>query len=169
MFVQMLETFSGLAIGQMVAERATLVLRMSEIEDWDIVAASHKTGSPLPSDQQLNLQSIASRLGLYCLTWTLVCELLRGVTSSARSGSSPAKATAVVTGRGFPRCVTGAPVSAMPGRLRAVVCRGMEQVQAVLVEAQRAEAVAPSRTLNVLGRPPCRVVTPCPVARPTHL
>ena len=50
MFVQMLETFSGLAIGQMVAERATLVLRMSEIEDWDIVAASHKTGSPLPSD-----------------------------------------------------------------------------------------------------------------------
>ncbi len=46
MAVQMLETFSGLAIGQMVAERATLVLRMSEIEDWDIVAASHKTGSP---------------------------------------------------------------------------------------------------------------------------
>ncbi|CAL5224212.1 g6858 [Coccomyxa viridis] len=85
---QMLETFSGLAIGQMVAERATLVLRMSEIEDWDIVAASHKTG---------------------------------------------------------------APVSAMPGRLRAVVSRGMEQVQAVLVEAQRAEAVAPARKLNVLG------------------
>ena len=46
---------------------------------------------------------------------------------------------------------TGAPVSAMPGRLRAVVCRGMEQVQAVLVEAQRAQAVAPSRKLNVLG------------------
>ena len=41
---QMLETFSGLAIGQMVAERATLVMRMSELEDWDIVAASHKTG-----------------------------------------------------------------------------------------------------------------------------
>ena len=46
--VQMLETFSGLAIGQMVAERATLVLHMSEIEDWDIVAASHKTGSLKP-------------------------------------------------------------------------------------------------------------------------
>lgn len=44
MAVQMLETFSGLAIGQMVAERATLVMRMSKIEDWDIVAASHKTG-----------------------------------------------------------------------------------------------------------------------------
>lgn len=42
--LQMLETFSGLAIGQMVAERATLVMRMSETEDWDIVAASHKTG-----------------------------------------------------------------------------------------------------------------------------
>ena len=40
----MLETFSGLAIGQMVAERATLVMRMSELEDWDIVAVSHKTG-----------------------------------------------------------------------------------------------------------------------------
>ena len=39
----------------------------------------------------------------------------------------------------------------MPGRLRAVVCRGMEQVQAVLVEAQRAESVAPARKLNVLG------------------
>lgn len=48
--LQMLETFSGLAIGQMVAERATLVMRMSEIEDWAIVAASHKTGwlPPLP-------------------------------------------------------------------------------------------------------------------------
>jgi len=41
----------------------------------------------------------------------------------------------------------------MPGRLRAVVCRGMEQVQAVLVEAQRAESVASSRKLNVLGEP----------------
>ena len=48
--LQMLETFSGLAIGQLVAERATLVMRMSEIEDWAIVAASHKTGwlPPLP-------------------------------------------------------------------------------------------------------------------------
>lgn len=44
-------------------------------------------------------------------------------------------------------------MSAMPGRLRAVVCRGMEQVQAVLVEAQRAESVASSRKLNVLGEP----------------
>lgn len=48
LWAQMLETFSGLATGQMVAERATLVLRMSEIEDWDIVAASHKTGSLKP-------------------------------------------------------------------------------------------------------------------------
>ena len=54
----MLETFSGLAIGQMVAERATLVLRMSEIEDWDIVAASHKTGSPHSSYLQLTLPSL---------------------------------------------------------------------------------------------------------------
>ena len=46
---------------------------------------------------------------------------------------------------------TGAPVSALPGRLRAVVCRGMEQVQAVLVEAQRAQAAAPATKLNVLG------------------
>lgn len=44
--LQLLETVSGLAIGQMVAERATLVMRMSELEDWDIVAASHKTGAP---------------------------------------------------------------------------------------------------------------------------
>ncbi|KAK9917910.1 hypothetical protein WJX75_009504 [Coccomyxa subellipsoidea] len=85
---QLLETVSGLAIGQMVAERATLVMRMSELEDWDIVAASHKTGSP---------------------------------------------------------------VSAMPGRLRAVVCAGMEQVQAVLVEAKRAEAVVPNHRFNTLG------------------
>ena len=42
-------------------------------------------------------------------------------------------------------------MSALPGRLRAVVCRGMEQVQAVLVEAQRAQAAAPSAKLNVLG------------------
>lgn len=47
----------------------------------------------------------------------------------------------------------------MPGRLRAVVCRGMEQMQAVLVEAQRAEAVAPSRKLNVLGTPHCHTLT----------
>ncbi|CAL8463713.1 g3247 [Coccomyxa elongata] len=85
---QLLETMSGLAIGQMVAERATLVMRMSEIEDWDIVAASHKTG---------------------------------------------------------------APVSAMPGRLRAVVCAGMEQVQAVLMEAKRAEAVVTNHRFNTLG------------------
>jgi hypothetical protein len=45
--LQLLETVSGLAIGQMVAERATLVMRMSELEDWDIVAASHKTGALL--------------------------------------------------------------------------------------------------------------------------
>ncbi|EIE27758.1 hypothetical protein COCSUDRAFT_64368 [Coccomyxa subellipsoidea C-169] len=84
----LLETVSGLAIGQMVAERATLVMRMSEVEDWDIVAASHKTGSP---------------------------------------------------------------VSALPGRLRAVVCKGMEQVQAVLMEARRAEAVVPGHRFNTLG------------------
>ena len=42
-------------------------------------------------------------------------------------------------------------MSALPGRLRAVVCGGMEQVQAVLVEAQRAQAAAPSTKLNVLG------------------
>jgi hypothetical protein len=48
--LQVLETVSGLAIGQMVAERATLVMRMSEVEDWAIVAASHKTGRlPPPS------------------------------------------------------------------------------------------------------------------------
>ena len=50
--LQMLETFSGLAVGKMVAERATLVMRMSDIEDWAIVAASHKTGRPPPSHQQ---------------------------------------------------------------------------------------------------------------------
>lgn len=44
-------------------------------------------------------------------------------------------------------------MSALPGRLRAVVCRGMEQVQAVLVEAQHAQAAAPSTKLNVLGAP----------------
>jgi hypothetical protein len=49
--LQMLETFSGLAVGKMVAERATLVMRMSEIEDWAIVAASHKTGWQPPSHQ----------------------------------------------------------------------------------------------------------------------
>lgn len=86
--LQLLETMSGLAIGQMVAERATLVMRMSEIEDWDIVAASHKTG---------------------------------------------------------------APVSAMPGRLRAVISAGMEQVQAVLMEAKRAEAVVTNHRFNTLG------------------
>lgn len=52
-------------------------------------------------------------------------------------------------------------MSALPGRLRAVVCRGMEQVQAVLVEAQRAQAAAPSAKLNVLGAP-----MPCP--SPNH-
>lgn len=50
----------------------------------------------------------------------------------------------------------------MPGRLRAVVSRGMEQVQAVLVEAQRAEAVAPARKLNVLGELPYHVLTRIP-------
>ena len=50
-------------------------------------------------------------------------------------------------------------MSAMPGRMRAVVCRGMEQVQAVLVEAQAAEAVAPSRMLNVLGMPHPHICT----------
>lgn len=43
--MQLLETVSGLAIGQLVAERATLVMRMAEVEDWDIVAATHKTGA----------------------------------------------------------------------------------------------------------------------------
>ena len=61
-----------------------------------------------------------------------------------------------------PSCAcAGAPVSALPGRLRAVVCRGMEQVQAVLVEAQRAQAAAPSAKLNVLGaRMPCLACPP---------
>ncbi len=45
----------------------------------------------------------------------------------------------------------GAPVSGVPGRLRAVICRGMEQVQAVLVEAQHAQQACPGRQLNVLG------------------
>lgn len=45
----------------------------------------------------------------------------------------------------------GAPVSAMPGRLRAVVCKGMEQVQAVLMEAKRAEAAVPNHRFNTLG------------------
>lgn len=42
-------------------------------------------------------------------------------------------------------------MSGVPGRLRAVVCRGMEQMQAVLVEAQRAQQACPGRQLNVLG------------------
>jgi hypothetical protein len=49
----------------------------------------------------------------------------------------------------------------MPGRLRAVVCAGMEQVQAVLVEAKRAEAVVPNHRFNTLGA--CGVPTPCPI------
>ena len=42
-------------------------------------------------------------------------------------------------------------MSALPGRLRAVVCKGMEQVQAVLMEARRAEAVVPGHRFNTLG------------------
>ncbi len=58
----------------------------------------------------------------------------------------------------------------MPGRLRAVVSRGMEQVQAVLVEAQRAESVAPARKLNVLGKLLCHVLVPdLPVTAPLGL
>ena len=49
----------------------------------------------------------------------------------------------------------------MPARLRAVVCAGMEQVQAVLVEAKRAEAVVPNHRFNTLGA--CGVPTPCPI------
>ena len=33
------------------------------------------------------------------------------------------------------------------------MCRGMEQMQAVLVEAQRAQQACPGRQLNVLGAP----------------
>jgi hypothetical protein len=40
-----LEAVAGLAIGQLVAERATLVLHMAAAEDWGIVAATHKTGA----------------------------------------------------------------------------------------------------------------------------
>lgn len=45
-------------------------------------------------------------------------------------------------------------MSAVPGRLRAVVVAGMEQVQAVLAEAHRAQAVAPGHRFNTLGAPP---------------
>ena len=42
--MQLLETVAGLAIGQLVAERATLVMHLAEVEDWAIVAATHRTG-----------------------------------------------------------------------------------------------------------------------------
>ena len=48
---QLLETAAGLAIGQLVAERATLVMRLAEAEDWAIVAASHRTGAPRAPSQ----------------------------------------------------------------------------------------------------------------------
>jgi hypothetical protein len=41
----LLETVAGLAIGQMVAERATLVMHMAEEEDWAIATTSHKLGA----------------------------------------------------------------------------------------------------------------------------
>ena len=42
-------------------------------------------------------------------------------------------------------------MSGVPGRLRAMMLAGMDQVQAVLAEAHRAQRVAPAHKFNTLG------------------